>query len=162
MSEPERRRGVRERTLADKPPRKPRVAAEEQLIAIDRELRLRILGLAPAINREDLARRILEDGRIRPDEREFTAHLVQGRKRKRRRPKSVETDLKADSIAQLVFYWEALNPNVKREAALNAIAKSQEVSRSYIFEVLRKIDPERERIIKAAAAALAESRKVMI
>jgi hypothetical protein len=139
---------------------KRRVTAEDQMIALDRGLRLGLLGFTPKIDRKDLARRIRERGKVRPYELDFIADLVEGKKRKRHRPKSAEAALKADSIAQGLFLTEALHPDWKREAAVATVMKLHSIkSRSHVFEVLKKIDPEREKSMKALAAVIAEHQR---
>jgi hypothetical protein len=72
------------------------------------------------------------------------------------RPPTIDAALKRDGIAQAVAYMGAMHPEWSKKEINGRIKQYCGVSRSYIFETLKDVDPERWTNIQHSAAALAE------
>jgi hypothetical protein len=128
---------------------------EHTLRALDRMMRMRILGLTPDINRRDVARRLREGRPLREYERLFLADMTDGKKRPRHRPATTATALKKDEMAQLFFVLKALRPESSAKAK-GAVADFYPVSEAYLGKVLRDLDPKRREILETSGRAFAE------
>lgn len=130
-----------------------KLAADELAPAADMAFRRKLLRLPPRIDKDDLAKRLLNGGTLHQHEREFLAGWLKGRKQNpRHRPPSAETAIKADEVAQFVFYWEAIDPDVQRKEVCAELKAMYGVSPRYVRDVLEKIDPERKRHLMTSAA----------
>jgi hypothetical protein len=128
----------------------------EHLKVLDRICRRGILGLSPPIDKERLAQRVLEGHTPRPHERQLIADMLRGKRRRAVRPKSTDVALKHDEIAQHVIYAQALNPNWTLETVVRRVRELHKVSRAFVFQVLREMDPARRSIMERGAATIAE------
>jgi hypothetical protein len=99
------------------------------LETLDRVARIHILGIAGLL-----------------DQSKHPAH----------RPKTVDSPLLRDEIAQAVFYCRALNPTKSQKQIVGGVGDLYGVSRSYVYEVLSKVDAARKENIQAGAAVVAE------
>jgi hypothetical protein len=97
----------------------------DQLRALDRGARTAILGIG---------------------------HLRNRTKRSRHRPKTVDSPLRRDEIAQTVAYLRAGHPNLLDKVIIGRVCEYFGVSRSYVYRILEEVDPERWENIKASAA----------
>jgi hypothetical protein len=102
----------------------------DQLRALDRGARTAILGIG---------------------------HLRNRTKRPRHRPKTVDSPLRRDEIAQLVAWLRALYPRKPDKLIIGRVCYFHRVSRSYVYRVLSEVDPERWENMKASAAAFVET-----
>jgi hypothetical protein len=103
-------------------------ALEDQLRAIDRGARTAILGIG---------------------------HLRNRTERPRHRPKTVDSPLRRDEIAQDVALLRALHPRKSDKSIIAKVCGFHRVSRAYVYRVLGEVEPERWEIMKASAAAFA-------
>jgi len=122
--------------------------------AIERSL----LGFAPDVDREDLARRVLDGGELGQHERRLIADLLLGIGRKPWRPKSKDKAAWRAQIAQLSFYAEALLPGRQQKRRIHAVAQACGVSERTVHAARSEIksNPQRLKHIKASALAYAE------
>jgi hypothetical protein len=102
---------------------------EDQLRALDRGARMAILGIG---------------------------HLRNRTERPRHRPKTVDSPLRRDEIAQWVAILRAGRPNLLDKVIIVRVCKHFGVSRAYVYRILKEVDPERWENIKASAATIAE------
>ncbi len=128
----------------------------EQLKALDRAARRGILGLPLAIDKGRLAERVLQGQPLHQHEAQFVADLLTGKKRRAARPRSADGALKRDEIAQVVLYAQALHPDWKLQSIIKRIQKLHRVSRRFVFNALREVDPDRRSIMEASAKAFAK------
>ena len=64
------------------------------------------------------------------------------------RSKTMETGpLKRDEIAQMFLYLEAQHPKRPKEQIVGGICDYFGVGRSYVYQVVKEIDPERKKNI---------------
>jgi hypothetical protein len=100
-----------------------------QLKAIDRAARIQILGI----------RNLYRPGHHPPN-----------------RPPTIDAALKRDEIAQSDAYMRAVHPEWSKKEIISGIRKYYGVGRSYIFEAIKDVDPERRENFEGSAAAFAE------
>lgn len=128
---------------------------DDTLRALDRVVRMRILGLTPDINRRELASRLRKGLPLREHERLFLADMTERKKRPRHRPPTTAIALKKDEMAQWFFVLQAVFP--KQDAQNKAkVADFYEVSESYVSKVLRELDSERRQILESSGRAFME------
>jgi hypothetical protein len=102
---------------------------EDQLRALDRGARMAILDIG---------------------------HLRNRAERPRHRPKTVDSPLRRDEIAQTVAYIRASSPTLLEKGIIGRVCEHFGVSRAYVYRILEEVDPERWVNIKAGAAVLCE------
>jgi hypothetical protein len=111
------------------------------------------------IDKAGLADRLRNGGALSQHERDHLADLLKAKKPKHR-PRASATTIKADKIARLVFFLEALGrtnrtgrgPYARRKAIFAAVAKWCRVSPRYVGMVMHDIDSEKVDDMKAWAA----------
>jgi hypothetical protein len=101
----------------------------EELRALDRGARIAILGIG---------------------------HLRNQSEHPRHRPKTVDSPLRRDEIAQAVAIGCAVRPEKPKKWIIGGVCKVYKVSRSYVYRVLKEVDPERWEIMEQAAVWFAE------
>jgi hypothetical protein len=111
---------------AQKASQDPSVA---RLVALDRDMRTGMLGI----------RDLYKPGH-------HPAH----------RPKTVDAALKRDEIAQWIAFMRAVHPEWSQKEIYSRITAHYGVRRSYIFQVLKEVDPQRWRDMQDSAAAMVE------
>jgi hypothetical protein len=102
---------------------------EDQLRALDRGARTAILGIG---------------------------HLRNRTKHPRHRPKTVDSPLRRDEIAQTVAYIRASSPTLLEKGIIGRVCEHFGVSRAYVYRILKEVDPERWENMKAGAEAFCE------
>jgi hypothetical protein len=103
---------------------------EDQLRALDRGARIAMLGI----------------GHLRWN---ISGHP-------RHRPKTVDSPLRRDEIAQAVAIIRVLHPEKPEKWIIGRIGDCYRVSRSYVYKILKEIDSERSGNIKASAPIIVE------
>jgi hypothetical protein len=102
----------------------------EEVRALDRGARMAILGIGHLRNKID---------------------------HPRHRPKTVDSPLRRDEIAQWVAIGRASHPKLREKVVIARVCGHFGVSRGYVYRILKEVDPERWRIMKVSAAAMADS-----
>jgi hypothetical protein len=102
---------------------------EDQLRALDRGARMAILGTG--------------------DLRNKTRHP-------RHRPKTVDSPLRRDEIAQWVAIGQASRPKLREKEIIARVCSHFDVSRGYVYRILKEIDPERWENMKTFAPVVLE------
>ncbi len=130
---------------------------DEILKRLDRAARANILGIEFDINPAALAKRVLEGRSLTLREREFIVGLLNGKTRPAQRPKSAETALRHDEIAQSYFLLKASNPGWQEKRLLSIVATAYDVKEKTVSRALKGLTPERRQNKQSLAAAFAES-----
>jgi hypothetical protein len=107
------------------------------------------LGFPPKINKADLAERLRSGGELYQQERELLADMLEGKSQNPpHHPRSLVKAINNDGIVRLVFLYEAMGQRVLQKT----IADRCGVSDRHVREVFEKLDPEREKTLRAWAA----------
>lgn len=101
----------------------------EEARALDRGARTRILGIGHLRNRTD---------------------------NPRHRPKTIDSPLRRDEIAQWVAILRAGRPTLPEKVIIGRVCEHFGVSRAYVYRILKEVDPERWENMKAGAEAFCE------
>lgn len=117
--------------------------AERALIEGDRRELIRKLRL---IDEQDLERRLREGGPLLKHERPFVADRVKGKKRPRHRPRSVDTALRNDIMAEWYLHFAAHNPEKQKRQIEHRVATMFGISGKIVREAVRSLSPQRRKI----------------
>jgi hypothetical protein len=83
-------------------------------------------------------------------------HLRDKTEHPRHRPKTVDSPLRRDEIAQTVAVIRVVYPEKSEKWVIGKIGDHYRVSRSYVYRILKEIDSERWESMKAFAPIVVE------